>query len=182
MLYFLLFVALAAAQFADTNCGRLRCTESEMLSRNYAKGLGLGTFACNATFIFYNPGLTINQSFTIPVGFITRYNETNGAFTTKDSSGRILAEEFCDDKGGICIVDYEPLLAGLHTESFDISRGERGNAARYFQSYEKTTRKAIRRIQALVTKRKGENIAVNVFDENGEFFFTGAQSCTKVGK
>lgn len=181
MLFLVFFLAIATAQYADTNCARLRCTESELISRNYAKSLGMGTFACNASFVFYNPNLTINNSFTMPFGFTTRYNSTTGAMATTDPSGNLMAEEFCDDKEGICVIDYDPLLATFYTESVDIARGGRGNAGRFLYSVEKNSRKTVRRAQYLLAEKGGEKIIVWVFDEQGKIFFVGAQDCAKIG-
>lgn len=190
MLFLALFIALAAAQYAaaqyaDANCAKLKCTEAEMYNINYGKAVGLGSYACNNSYTFFNRDMTVNSSFVLKETVSIRYNESNGAYTTKSGDGRVMAEEFCDGDGGVCIVDYEPYLAGFHGESYTVSRGEIGNAARLIQSYEKNNDKRIRRVQHFMAQKekneKRAKIVVWIIDENNNFLFSGLQDCLKTG-
>lgn len=182
MLLFFAFLVAVSAQFADMNCAKLKCSEAEMYKINYGKAIGLGSYACNNSYTFFNRDMSVNSTFVLKENVSIRYNQSNGAYTTKNGQGRVLAEEFCDGNGGVCIVDYEPYLAGFHGESYTVSRGERGNAARLIQSYEKNDRKTIRRVQHFQAQRNNRaKIVVWIIDENGNFLFSGLQDCARTG-
>jgi hypothetical protein len=151
-----------------------------MFFLNYPKAIGLASYACNTTFSFYNPDLTVNTSYTKQSKMGIKYDENTGAYVMRDDNGRIMAEEFCDGKGGICVVDHEDYLAPFHTESYTITRGEKGNAARLIQSYEKTGAKVIRRAQHFIPRKTGAQIVVWIFDENERFMVSAVQDCLKV--
>lgn len=172
-------ITLSQATFWDTECPKYKCTKEELSERNYAKSLSYGNFTCIQSIAVMNPDGTFNQTFSLTSSYQTFYDETKGAIVTVTSAG-YSNEEYCGHDKGICLSETEPSIADFYTESYDVSKGPRGNAARFIQSYEKDKNKGVRRIQHLMSRRGGdENLLYAELDENQTYTVVVVLTCQK---
>lgn len=181
MLFLFLFFLFSISQssFWDTTCPQHKCTKEKLSERNYAKSLGFGNFSCILSVIVFNTDGSINTTFSIPAGYETFYDNDKGAIVTVTSEG--VNEEYCGHDGGICLNETQPSIAAFYTESYDISKGVPGNAARLIQSYEKNKNKGVRRVQHLITRKGGdENVMIFFLDEDQLYTAAAFETCTKV--
>ena len=173
------FIVLSQANFYDTTCPKFRCTKEELFERNYAKSLMYGNFSCISTIILFNPDGSPSSATAGTLNYYTYYDKIKGAIISPADNGAN-SEEYCGNNGGICLDEAED-LAAYYTESYDISKGKKGNAARLIQSYEKNGNKRIRRVQHLTTtKDGGESLVFFLLDENQKYVFGAFYTCTKI--
>jgi hypothetical protein len=165
--------------YRDITCPKYKCSKEKMQSINYAKSLGLGSFTCIASLIIFNLDGSLNFTTSYPSSYVTYYNETMGAIVTDSPDGG-RNEEYCNDYNSICLNENQLELVNLYSESHDISKGGVGNAARFIQSYEKTSGRKLRRFQHLVITDQGENVFISLLDENQRYLASLFQTCKRV--
>jgi len=183
LILILFLFAVVNASFYDTTCPKYRSTLAEVRERNYAKSLGFGNFTCVGVYYQYKSDGSLNLSFPLPNAFQTFYDHVTGAILTTPPGipNVIVAAEYSGHDGSTCIDEpNNPNFSGFYTESYDISKGGRRNAARLIQSYEKNSRKQIRRVQHLIPTSYGELLFLEYLDENQHLKYVVTLTCNKI--
>jgi hypothetical protein len=176
---FILFFASSFGQYHDTTCNNYKCTRDQMSLVDHAKYLSIGNHTCNVVYTTYFPDGTKDTVVEYTAITNTFYDKTTGSIHSDFifSGGLIPIDEYCNDKGGVCIEINYPGYDELYIESTDLAYGNAGTAARIVSFYKKGVNKKLKQLQTLFASSFGDVLIASYYSDDGHLENTQAHTC-----